>query len=144
MQNLPTAYVALVPTLRVGTPGGRSAVLARLGKSVLEKMDRELRECGSGGDRKSCCSAPRPQRAIIRSRSAAVGNIAKPHHPLPLFVPQLKRRASQAVAEPERDALAKRRFGVVARRQMVVGDAAVEMVDVVVSNVAGEPLQYGR
>src|SRR6188508_363282 len=59
-----------------------------------------------------------------------------------LLVPQLEAKRAHAIPQGEPSDLLQREVLVEALRQVVVGNLAREMVDVVVPDVAGEPMEH--
>src|SRR5579872_6689726 len=68
-------------------------------------------------------------------------DLREPHHLEFVLVPQLQRCAGQALPEGESRNLLQRRILVKAFLQVVIGNLAVEMVNMVQSDVCSEPLK---
>lgn len=79
------------------------------------------------------------RQAFKTSRSSTV-HLVESNHALELLVPKCQARTFEAVAEAKRHCLAKLRHGSVTGSQVVVGNAALQVMDVAEADVAGEPL----
>src|SRR5262245_59109738 len=70
--------------------------------------------------------------------------LVEPNHPPLLFVPELHRSRLQTAAEIQDDGLLEERVLFVAPLQFIIRNLRAEVVNVMESDVATEPLQHSR
>ena len=68
----------------------------------------------------------------------------KGNHCLPPLIPHFQANARKAFSNGKRRFSLQRRNGIVALLQTVIGDSGAQMVDMVITNVAGKPSQDSR
>ena len=71
-------------------------------------------------------------------------NFGEGSHPLTLLIPELHLGALQTVANSKGHRLLEGRFRRVAACQVVIGNTAIKVMDMMKADVAGEPLQDTR
>ena len=78
---------------------------------------------------------------ISSSDQAGALGVGEADHAIAAFVPQGEVRAGEALAEGDRVDVTQLGDGIEAGVQAVVGDAALEVVDVMEADVTGAPVQ---
>ena len=94
----------------------------------------------------SALESPVPVRSVIAalSRRSRNDHVAISDEPLARLIPQREAKRANALRERDHGDVVKERVLVVALRERVVRDARSEVMDVVQTDAAGEPVQHRR